>query len=353
MFPAPLSRSKTQIAARESHAKNRSAWTRRPRFKLSDEDPDAITICEGVKVRQRGRIDLNLLAAFEAIYAHGSVTQAARQLNLSQSAVSHALARLRHDLDDPLFVRSGNELVPTALARSIAAPVQSALRGLDQAVAAASGFDPATTKRLFRIALRQSSEALVFARLVRHVAAVAPGVRLASVNYRRAELARALARGDLDLAVDIASDATKTLCTEALHTDDFVVVARCGHPRIDGAIDLTTYLTVDHVVASPRSSGPGLEDEALAALGTGRQVKVRCQHLWSAWQVVAQTDLVLTLQRSQAQTMTTIADLQLLPLPIAIVPRSLQLCWHEAAQHDPGNAWLRAIVKLIFGDADP
>ncbi len=300
-------------------------------------------------MRQRGRTDLNLLAIFEAIYARGSVTQAARHLNLSQSAVSHALGRLRHDLDDPLFVRSRNGLVPTALARSIAAPVQNALRELDRAVTRASSFEPATTERLFRIGLRQSSEVLLFSGLVGHVASIAPSVRLASVNYRRAELADALAQGDLDIAIDIASAATLGLRTEALRTDDFVVAARQGHPKIAGSIDQATYLEVDHVLASPRSSGPGLEDGALAALGASRRVTVRCQHLWSAWQIAAQSDLVLTLQRSQAEAMLAVIDLQLLPLPITIKPGSLLLCWHDAAHQDPGNAWLRQIIKGMFG----
>lgn len=273
------------------------------------------------------------------------MTAAARHLHLSQSAISHALGRLRLAFDDELFVRAGNAIVPTALARSIIDPVRDALQGVEQALAAAARFDPATATRSFRIGLRQANEARVFAGMVAEVVRAAPGVTLASVNFRRSEVADALARGELDLAIDVASDATVGLHATALQTDTMVVAARRGHPRIAGGIDLATYLAADHVQASPRSSGPGLEDEGLAALGETRRVAIRCQNIWSAWQIVAQTDLILTLLGTHAATLLPVADNQILPLPFAIAPRPLQLLWHPAAARDPGNMWLRGLVQ--------
>lgn len=273
------------------------------------------------------------------------MTAAARHLHLSQSAVSHALARLRLAFDDELFVRVGNAIVPTALARSIIDPVRDALQGVEQALVTAARFDPATSTRAFRIGLRQANEARVFAGIVAQMVRAAPGVTLASVNFRRSEVAEELARGDLDLAIDVASDATTGLHAVPLQTDTMVVAARRGHPRIHGAIDLETYLAADHVQASPRRSGPGLEDEGLAALGKARRVAIRCQNIWSAWQVVAQSDLVLTLLGTHAATLLPVADNQILPVPFAIAPRPLQLLWHPAAERDPGNVWLRRLVQ--------
>ena len=107
-------------------------------------------------MRHLARFDLNLLRIFDAIFAKGGVSAAARHLNLSQPAISHALARLRAQFDDPLFVRQGNRLVPTSAARAIAGPVREALRGLDVALDAATAFDPAQTTREFRIGVRLS-----------------------------------------------------------------------------------------------------------------------------------------------------------------------------------------------------
>lgn len=286
-----------------------------------------------------------MLGTFEAIYTHGGVTAAARHLHLSQSAISHALARLRVAFDDELFVRAGNAIVPTALARSIIDPVRDALQGVEQALVAAARFDPATATRAFRIGLRQANEARVFAGIVAQAVREAPGVTLASVNFRRSEVAEALARGELDLAIDVPSDATVGLHAASLQTDTMVIAARRGHPRIAGAIDLAAYLAADHVQASPRSSGPGLEDEGLAALGESRRVAIRCQNIWSAWQIVAQTDMILTVLGTHADALLPVADNQILPLPFDIVRRPLQLLWHRAAERDPGNAWLRRLVQ--------
>lgn len=290
------------------------------------------------------RIDLNLLTTFEAIYSHGGVTAAARHLHLSQSAVSHALGRLRVTFDDDLFVRAGNAIVPTALARSIIDPVRDALQGVEQALVAAARFDPASSTRSFRIGLRQANEARVFAGIVARAVRAAPKVTLASVNFRRSEVAGALAHGELDLAIDVPSDAVAGLRAIPLQADTMVVAARRGHPRIDGAIDLRSYLAADHVQASPRRSGPGLEDEALAATGRSRRVAIRCQNIWSAWQIVEQSDIILTLLGTHAQALLPLADNQIVPLPFPIASRPLQLLWHPAAERDPGNAWLRGIV---------
>lgn len=275
------------------------------------------------------------------------MTAAARHLHLSQSAISHSLARLRVAFDDELFVRFGNALVPTALARAIIDPVRDALGGVEQALVASVRFDPATSTRAFRIGLRQANEARVFADIVARAFGKAPGVTLSSVNFRRSEVAHALAHGELDLAIDVPSDATSGLHARALHTDAMVVAARRGHPQIDGAIDLDAYLAADHVHASPRPNGPGLEDQALAEMNRTRRVAVRCQNIWSAWRVVAQTDMILTVLDAHARALLPLADNQIVALPFAIPARPMQLLWHASADRDPGNAWLRGLIDPL------
>jgi DNA-binding transcriptional LysR family regulator len=299
-------------------------------------------------VKLKSRIDLNLLAVFDAIYSRESVTLAAHHLNLSQSAVSHALGRLRREFDDQLFVRSGSGLVPTALSRAIIAPVRNALVGVETAIAAASRFDTATSERRFRIGLRPTTEAQLFADLVARARAVAPFVQLASVNFRRRDVERALAENALDMIIDVPSDGTRTLHAAALRTDSLVVAARRGHPTIDGSISLDDYIGAEHVVASPRSSGTGSEDKALSVLGHERCIAVRTQHTPAAWQIVAESDLILTLPQSHAASMRPFGDLQIFALPLDVPPRPLQLMWHAAVDRDPGSRWLRDIVVALF-----
>ncbi len=296
------------------------------------------------RLKLNSRFDLNLLTVFEAIYSRASVTLAARHLNLSQSAISHALGRLRREFGDQLFVRVGSGLVPTALARSIIEPVRTALRSVELAVVTASDFDPRSSDRTFRIAMRPTTEVRFFSDIVARVTADAPGVQIVSADFRRSELAQALAHGEVDMALDIASEATATLRTAPLRSDRLVVAARHGHPRIHGAVTLEAYLATGHVIASPRPAGLGPEDNALAEAGAERRIVARCQHVATAWNIVAGSDLILTLPLSHAESLRKFVDLQLLPLPVEVVPRALNLYWHEVADRDHGNAWLRQVI---------
>lgn len=303
-------------------------------------------------MRHLARFDLNLLRIFDAIFARGGVSAAARHLNLSQPAISHALAKLRDTFDDPLFVRQGNRLVPTPAARAIAGPVREALRGLDAALDAATSFDPAEATREFRIGVRLSGEMPRFSSLVSRVRSEAPHVALASVTFRRRDLVMTLANGDLDLALDVALPADDRLRSQYLGTEPIVVVARKGHPRVDDAIDLDTYLSLEHIIATARPYGPGLEDMALERMGLVRRVAVRCQHAITAWQIVASSDMLFALPRSHAEVLDAMWPMQLVELPLPVEQSGSYLYWHQAAQADPGLAWLRAIIVEELGTAD-
>ena len=303
-------------------------------------------------MRRLARFDLNLLQVFDAIHAKGGVSAAARHLNLSQPAISHALAKLRDAFDDPLFVRQGNKLVPTPAARAIAGPIREALRGLDAALDAAASFDPAQSTREFRIGVRLSGEMPRFSSLVSRVRRQAPHVALASVTFRRRDLVMALANGDLDLALDVTLPADDRLCRHFLGTEPLVVVARKGHPRVDGAIDLDTYLALDHVVATARPHGPGIEDVALERMGLGRRVAVRCQHAITAWQIIAESDMLYSLPRSHAEVLDAVWPMQLLDLPLPVDRGGTYLYWHQAAQADPALEWLRTIIIDAMAQPD-
>lgn len=303
-------------------------------------------------MRHLARFDLNLLRIFDAIFTKGGVSAAARHLNLSQPAISHALARLRTQFDDPLFVRQGNRLVPTSAARAIAGPVREALRGLDVALDAATSFDPARSTREFRIGVRLSGEMPRFSSLVARVRSEAPHVALASVTFRRRDLVMALAHADLDLALDVALPADDRLCRQYLGAEPIVVAARKGHPCVDGAIDLDTYLSLEHIIATSRPYGPGIEDMALERTGLARRIAVRCQHAITAWQIIAASDLLFSLPRSHAEVLNAIWPMQIIDLPLSVEQGGSYLYWHQAAQADPGLGWLRAIIADELAKAD-
>lgn len=296
-------------------------------------------------MKRMSRMDLNLLQVFDAIYRKQGITTAARHLHLSQPAVSHALAKLRSVLNDQLFVRNGNEMVPTATARALAGPVRNALRGLSAAIEDLGSFDPKKSDREFRIGIRLSGEMARFPRLAAKVHNQAPNVRLTSATFRRRDLIRSLVDGELDLGFDIAVPASREkLESVVIGSDPLVVVTRPGHPLLGKELTLETYLSLDHIVASPRPHGPGLEDMALAQSGSSRRVAIRCQHFITAWQIVAETDLALTLPAESAEILEAMTPLTVSPLPIRVETRQSHLFWHPANSDDSGLRWLRNLI---------
>jgi len=295
-------------------------------------------------------LDLNLFVVFDAIFSEGNVTRAARALNLTQPAVSHALARLRGVFADPLFTRQGNAMMPTPLARSLIGPVRQALKSLAASVQQARAFDPAQSSRLFHIGLRDVLEARILPGLMARVHALAPQVDIASVRADRRELETELAGGGLDLAVDVLLQLPKEVRRRQLLRDTQVVVARQDHPKIGpGGLDLDTYLGLDHILVSSRPKGLAIEDMALARLDRYRHVALRCQQYYAACRVVSETDLVLTMPEAYAGTANQDLPTRILPLPLDMPSLDVYLYWHENVDADPANIWIRTLLMEILG----
>ena len=295
------------------------------------------------------RVDLNLFIVFEAIYSEGSLTRASLKMNLTQPAISHALGRLRQLFDDPLFERQGHVMVPTPLARSMIEPVRQSLRGFELTLNGAERFDPASSARSFTLALRDVLEATMLPPLMAGIAAQAAGVGLNALQVGRRELESELAGGTLDAAIDVLLPLSPEIRHTQLVMDQTVVLARHGHPAVQGALDLDGYLRQEHILASSRRRGPGLEDVELSRLGLQRRVKLRCQHYYAACRVVSQTDLLLTMPERLARVVNQQFDNQMLPFPLPMPGLDVHLYWHANVDTDPANAWLRQRVVQAVG----
>lgn len=296
------------------------------------------------------RVDLNLFTVFEAIYTEGSVTRASQKLNLTQPAISHALGRLRQMFDDPLFVRQGHTMVSTPLARNIIEPVRRSLRGLEVTLNGLDAFDPTTTTKRFNIALRDVLEATILPPLMLRVRRDAPLVDIAASQVDRRDLQSEMANGELDGAIDVLLPLPNDIMRTRIYQDATVVVARQGHPDIDGKLDIDTYLKQDHVLASSRRRGVGLEDFELSRFGLERHIRLRCQHYFAACRVVSQTNLILTMPGRYADIANRQFGNQILPFPLEVPAFDVFLYWHANVDNDPANKWFREQVIQSIRD---
>ena len=298
------------------------------------------------------RIDLNLLVVFDTVFTAGSITAASRKLNLSQPAVSHALARLRDVFGEPLFERQGRGIAPTPFARSIAGPVREALGAMERTFGQAAGFEPTTAERHFRIGLREALEPSVLPELSQVICAAGPRLSLASARHDRPRLESDLAVGEFDVALDVLLPVADRVPHERVLTDRLVVIARKDHPRLRrmkrSGWSLDAYLELEHVQVSSRRRGPSLEDVALQSLGRTRRIRLRCQSHAAACRATASTDLVATLPETYARHVLERDTNQVVALPLDGISLETYMYWPANAERDAASRWLRDQVRTAL-----
>lgn len=304
-----------------------------------------------MKNRHISRIDLNLLVVLDAICTEGSITKASEKLNLTQSAISHALTRLRMLFDDPLFVREGRAIVPTPLARSLTEPIHRSLRGIEATLNEAGRFDPASTRRRFTIAVRGMLELMLLPPLLEYVAAKAPGVDIATVRANRRDIEQELETGAIDAAIDAPLPLSPNVRRTPVPVGAMVVVARRRHPEIGDSLNLSTYMKQGHVLVSTRRQGPGLQDLELGRHDLHRRIRLRCQDYFTACSVVSRSDLLLTMPARHAETCNQPFGNGIHPLPFSMGELVAYYYWHNSRTNDPANGWLREQVAEAFRQA--
>jgi DNA-binding transcriptional LysR family regulator len=301
------------------------------------------------------RIDLNLFRVMDAVYEHGGISGAARQLHLSQPAVSHALARLRRLWGDALFVRQGNRMVPTELTRRVIGEVQAHLRGLQSLMGQAETFEPQTLDMTLRLGMRDVLEAITLPPLVAQLAQAAPRVRIASVRVPRDALERMLTQGEVDLVIDRQRRVAGRIQGVHLADDTLAVILRQGHVLLDRdarraqagppAISAADYFSQQHVMVSMQPDQPDPLQAVWSALGLGeRDVILRCQHYFAAANVVAHSQVLLTLPRTYAEQLARTMPLVVCELPVPVPSIGIWMYWHAERDADPVHRWLRESV---------
>jgi len=303
--------------------------------------------------------DLNLLRLFDTLYEERSVTRAAARLGLTQSAVSHALGRLRDAFEDALFTRGPGGLLPTARAAELAPRIHDILVTIREAFAPAS-FDPSASERSFTIAGGQYFARLIFPKLVARARAAAPNVVLRLVAVDQA-LADDLDEGVVDLAVGAFEQVAARFCTQPLLTEEIVWVAAVDHPRI-AAFEAPTALlaekrvdiVVDYAAKPFRADRP--RDQLLRRwtsedlLLAGQEEGMRGSQVYeseTALAIAAMTDFIAVAPRRMVEASPHASRLRVFPAPELSLPIPILLLWHRRFDADPAGQWLRALVASV------
>lgn len=303
--------------------------------------------------------DLNLLKVLDALLSEGSTVAAARRIGLSQPAVSSALNRLRHTLDDPLFVRVGQRLEPTDRARDMTVDVREILNCVESILAGPDLFDPAKASLTFTLSGSDFFAEMLMPELARRISGSAPGIRVQMVDLVPDNHVETLGRNRIDLALTPATGFPEWSDHSLAFRCGFLVVARDGHPDLNdramvpgATIPLDLYCGLPHMLFSQEGKFEGIGDAALAQLGRRRNVAMTMPSFLGICRAVSESDMIALVPAPLGKKVAGKLGLTLYQPPMQVPPANLHMVWHRRATNNPAHRWLRELVSGILSACD-
>lgn len=294
--------------------------------------------------------DLGLLVSLDALLQEGSVSGAARRVGLSTPAMSHALARIRERLGDPILVRSGRGMLLTPRALALRESVHHVVTEARRALTPERPFVPKELSRTFVVHATDYVLVVLGAAVDRILRDEAPAVCVRFVPNTPDDSVNLRDQGS-DLAVGIYGDMPEEMQSRQLLTDRFVCVVRDGHPGVGKRLTLDSFVRLAHVQVAPRGKPGGYLDDVLRERGLTRRVARAVPYFLTALQLVAETDYVLTISERIAKRYEASLGLRLFEVPVPLRPYALSLVWHPRLAADPGNRFLREVFVRASGEA--
>lgn len=288
------------------------------------------------------QLDLNLLKVFQALYQERNMTRTAEVLNLTPSAVSHAIKRLRDALGDTLFIRSQNQMVPTPACQRMAPAIIDTLSRLQQILQQWGEFDPLSSTHIFRVGMHDALEPTVLPQLITLLSRRAPNVGISSIKVDRNNLERELSSGHIDVALDVTMSIKKPVKQHKIISSGFCVVMRKGHPLQD-KLEQKNYLESQHIIVSNRPLGMSMEDTFFQQQGMQRKTSIRCQNYFAATKILSSSNQLLTITKSMAKQLLN-DELCVSEAPFALPKFGTSVYWHENTEQDSALTWLRSLL---------
>ena len=295
------------------------------------------------------RVDLNLLIVFETLMHERSVTRAAEKLFLGQPAISAALSRLRSLFDDPLFVRTGRSMEPSARAVEIFALLSPALDSISTAVSRAAEFDPATSTAVFRIGLSDDVEFALLPMLLKRLRAEAPGIVLVVRRANYLLMPALLASGEISIGVSYTTDLPANAKRKVLRRS---LPKLLRADTVPGALSLDDFCARPHALVSFAGDLSGFIDEELEKLGRKRHVVLAVPQFNGLSTLLAGTDILATVPDYTAEALTAAGGVRAEDPPLPVRDFELHMAWRGSQDNDPEERWLRSRIQMFFGDPE-
>ena len=291
------------------------------------------------------RLDLNLLVALDALFAEQSITRAARRLNMSQSATSGVLARLRDYFEDPLLIQVGRTMVLSPMAVNLAGSVRDVLLRIQSTIAVQPGFDATTSARHFRVVASDYPISVVLASVARGLALEAPGVTLELVMPGD-QVPGVIDRGEADMLIMPAQYLSNEHPSEPLYAETYSCVVWSGNTEVGERMTLEQYMSLGHVTTLFGSKRqPSLEEWFLQGSALARRIEVSTNNFNTLPLLVIGTHRVATMHTRLAHMFARTLPLRIVPVPVEFPGMVWSMQWPRHLHGDAAHKWFRAKVK--------
>lgn len=297
-------------------------------------------------------LDLNLLVVLDALAEERSVRRAAVRLGLSQSATSHALARLRAHLGDALLVRTPTGMEPTPRVLALAGPLRLALEGI-QATLAPDRFDPATAQRAFTIVVETYGTIVIVADMVNRIRREAPGIDVTVRSGPLAGIIEDIDKGRADIAIGSARALPGRFVTRPLLSDRHICLMRADHPLAAAPMTRAQFLETPHLLISMNDEADDLIDHHLAAQGLSRRVAFRLPNGLAAMAALLRSDMIAVVSAGAGRMFAEIAPLVVAEPPLDLPSTAFRLVWNRRLHASAAHIWLRRLLAEIGSKAGP
>ena len=306
------------------------------------------------------KVDLNLLVYLDVLLREGSVTKAANQLSITQPAMSNGLKRLRDLFKDPLLVRTSDGMTPTKRALELRPVIRDVLSRLESSIQPEAEFDPATSKRTFRIMTSDYAESTLLLELIGKLSSLAPNITLdlitpSDVTFHDVE------QGKVDMAINRFDELPLSFHQKVIWYDSFSCVIGSDHVARDN-FALDAYLQGQHIWVSKTGFGVGVGidptevqklgwvDAELIKIGKKRDIRVFTRHYHAALQLAKTQNLIATLPSKAAKIFKDDPSITVVPPPFDIPPIALKMAWSALLHHDAGHVWLRRLINEVAAE---
>ena len=298
--------------------------------------------------QQIRQLDLSSLLVFLHLVRHRKATRAALEMGLTQSAVSHALKRLRAVFADPLFLRQPHGLEPTAKAIHLEPIVQQAIDLLSHAFETLDEFNPRKAQATIKIAAHDYDLCSVLPKLLPVLRDQAQGITVQASSIDGASVAARLDDRQIDLALGYSSTLGKRLVAEAIYSEQYCVVARTGHPLTSGSMSFIDYADAAHLLIATDGRLRGLVDKALEKHGLARNAATIVPTFFLGLAILRQSDLIATIPSRVASAYQTAFDLVSIPLPLDVPAFPVLAIRHQREQNNPMHRWLIGLMSDLL-----